>query len=70
MLVAMTCLLGLEHPIAAAALAMVWNAARVVYALGYSTGDPSKRSPGGIVSSLVYLGAIVATGATGIKAVL
>jgi hypothetical protein len=115
-LLAMQCLLGLQHPITAAALGMVrpspgsappqpaaaaatshaapdpalpsargaaepaapprmhpphptqvWNLGRVVYALGYSTGDPSKRAPGGIVSSLVYLGLIVATGYTGIK---
>jgi glutathione S-transferase len=69
-LLAMVCLLGLEHPITAAALGMLWNVGRVVYALGYSTGDPSKRGPGGIVSSLVYLGTMVAVGYTGVKSLL
>jgi hypothetical protein len=42
----------------------------VFYALGYSTGDPAKRAPGGILSSLIFLGMIFATGYTGVKAVL
>ena len=45
-------------------------AARIVYALGYSSGDPAKRLPGGAASSLVQLGMIIALFVTGMRLVL
>lgn len=37
---------GFEYPRVAATAGVVYLAGRVVYALGYSTGDPSKRMRG------------------------
>lgn len=34
------------------------SAGRIVYALGYSTGDASKRLPGSALSNLVQLGTL------------
>ena len=45
-------------------------AARVVYALGYSGGDPAKRIPGGAVSALVQLGMLVSLLVTGVRLAL
>jgi len=44
----MMCLLlgGIQHPIISAVGGMVWNLGRVVYAQGYSSGDPKKRMRG------------------------
>lgn len=46
------------------------GAARVVYALGYSSGEPAKRIPGGAVSALVQLGVMVSLLVTGVRLVL
>ncbi|KAF8507645.1 membrane-associated proteins in eicosanoid and glutathione metabolism [Hysterangium stoloniferum] len=45
---------GLKYPIAAASLGGLWVAGRVLYTLGYSTGDPKKRLRGevGIIGQL------------------
>ncbi|GAA6060976.1 hypothetical protein JCM10212_006558 [Sporobolomyces blumeae] len=37
---------GLYHPRLAAAAGMIWIAGRVGYTIGYSSGEPSKRSTG------------------------
>lgn len=58
---ALQALMGLQFPITAAGLGVGWAVARILYSLGYSTGDPSKRSPGSLVAGLVYLGLIGGT---------
>lgn len=47
-------------PKLSAAAGWVWIAGRVVYALGYSTGDPQKRVRG----AFGYLGLFTLLGAT------
>ncbi|KAK0548067.1 hypothetical protein OC846_003193 [Tilletia horrida] len=47
---------GLKYPRAAAALCGIWTAARVVYTIGYCTGDPKKRSSGAAPAALALLG--------------
>jgi len=37
---------GVEHPLTATACGLIWMAGRVAFALGYQTGDPSKRMNG------------------------
>merc|ERR1712083_440090 len=41
---------GLRHPIGAAACGFIFSIGRVIYALGYSSGDPEKRIPGALIS--------------------
>lgn len=62
-------LLCLVYPVPAAALGMIWNAGRVFYALGYSSGNPCKRKPGFIISSLASLGLMVGLLVTGVRLV-
>lgn len=50
----MTAALGLIKPLTAASILMVYNVGRVVYFNGYSTGVPSKRTPGALISFLSY----------------
>ncbi|QRV72883.1 glutathione S-transferase, microsomal [Ceratobasidium sp. AG-Ba] len=52
--------LGLRHPIAAASLGAGWNVGRILYTLGYTTGDPAKRNTrGGILASISYAGLLL-----------
>jgi len=37
---------GIKHPVISAAAGVAWSLGRILYAFGYSTGDPSKRSRG------------------------
>lgn len=37
-----TLIVGLKYPYLAAGVCGVWTLARVVYTIGYSTGDPKK----------------------------
>ena len=67
---AMEMLLGLQYPIPAAALGMLWNIGRLVYANGYSTGDPKARLPGGAISGLVFVALVLGTLATGVQVAL
>ena len=57
---------GLSHPLIASGAGWVWIAGRVVYALGYSTGDPRKRMKG----AFGYLGLATLLGCTIHSAVL
>ncbi|XP_065302599.1 glutathione S-transferase 3, mitochondrial-like [Dermacentor albipictus] len=51
---------GLEYPKFAACSGLVYLAGRIVYAIGYSTGDPSKRMRG----SFQYFGLFALLGLT------
>lgn len=42
-------------------------AGRVVYALGYSTGDAGKRLPGAVISNLIQMGTLVTLAYTAFK---
>ena len=54
---------GLSMPKLSAAAGWVWVAGRVVYALGYSTGDPAKRVRGafGYLGLFTLLGCAIKT---------
>jgi len=54
---------GLSHPVLSACGGWVWIAGRVVYAIGYSTGEPRKRVRGafGYLGLLTLLGCTVHT---------
>lgn len=58
---ALQALMGLQFPVAAAGLGVGWVVARILYSLGYSTGDPGRRGPGSLLAGLVYLGLIGGT---------
>lgn len=51
---------GIEYPRLAAGAGVVFLAGRIVYALGYSTGDPAKRMRGGFQ----YFGLLTLLGLT------
>lgn len=39
----------------------------MLHPAGYSTGDPSKRTPGAIASGLIHVLLILGTGVTGVR---
>lgn len=49
-----TAALGLIKPLTAASILMVYNVGRIVFFNGYSTGVPSRRAPGALISTLAY----------------
>jgi len=51
---------GLKHPLISSGAGLVWILGRILYAQGYSSGDPSKRSRG----SIQYLGVLTMLGCT------
>ncbi|KAE8210584.1 hypothetical protein CF327_g5563 [Tilletia walkeri] len=53
---------GLKHPRTTSILAGVWLFSRVIYTLGYATGEPSKRSRGAYPGSLALLGLLGTAG--------
>jgi glutathione S-transferase len=57
--VACQLLMGLAFPITAAALGVAWAIGRIIYANGYSSGDPKKRIPGSAVAGIFYLCLII-----------
>ena len=46
---------GLRHPMGAAIAGGIFVLGRVIYALGYSSGDPQKRVPGALISEVLGL---------------
>lgn len=58
----MICLLlgGVQHPVLASVAGLVWIVGRVVYAMGYSTGDPERRMRG----VFAYIGLFTLFGCT------
>ncbi|KAJ1309029.1 hypothetical protein OPQ81_004710 [Rhizoctonia solani] len=66
-----TTFLGLRRPILAASLGGVWSASRVLYTIGYASGDPKKRNTrGGFLSSIAYLGLLLGTTYAGVELAL
>ena len=55
------CLCGLVYPITSAAFGAVWCVGKVIYGYGYSTGGPSGRQLGGIISHLGDIPLVVTT---------
>ena len=47
---------SIRHPTVAAGLGAVFLAARVIYSMGYYTGNPKSRFPGVILSMLSMVG--------------
>jgi glutathione S-transferase len=58
-------MMGLAFPVPAAGLGFAWALGRVIYALGYSTGDPKKRTPGSTLAGIVYLALVFGAGFAG-----
>lgn len=54
----------------AAGLGAAWVVGRIFYTLGYSTGDPQGRLPGGAASGLVFLGLLLSTLVVGLRTAL
>ena len=50
---------GMSNPKLAALLGGIWAIGRVIYMLGYGTGEPQKRSYGGYPSILAQLALLV-----------
>ncbi|KAJ3555876.1 hypothetical protein NM688_g2337 [Phlebia brevispora] len=50
-----TLIVGLKYPVYAASLCGVWTAARFIYTIGYSTGDPAKRNFMGMIVRMLVL---------------
>ncbi|KAJ8027099.1 Microsomal glutathione S-transferase 3 [Holothuria leucospilota] len=50
-----TLLGGLQHPLVVSVAGVVWCVGRIVYALGYYSGDASKRAPGAILAFLALV---------------
>ncbi|KAL3145502.1 hypothetical protein ABBQ32_003326 [Trebouxia sp. C0010 RCD-2024] len=49
----MQILLAQAYPMFASGLGVAWAVGRIVYAVGYSSGDANKRLPGSAISNLV-----------------
>ncbi|CAE6433265.1 unnamed protein product [Rhizoctonia solani] len=66
-----TTFLGLRYPTLAASLGGVWSASRVLYTLGYASGDPKKRNTrGGFFGSIAYLGLLFGSAYAGVELAL
>ncbi|XP_072538035.1 microsomal glutathione S-transferase 3a [Salminus brasiliensis] len=56
---------GVQHPRLASALGLIWIVSRVVYAHGYSSGEPAKRKRGAF-GNVALLGLFICTVDSGI----
>ncbi|KAH7909059.1 hypothetical protein BJ138DRAFT_1067711 [Hygrophoropsis aurantiaca] len=57
-----TAIAGVKYPLLAGAAAGFWSFSRVLYTLGYTTGDPSKRNTrGGILGEVSVIGLLLAS---------
>lgn len=63
-------LMGLKFPIVASVMGFLWVIGRIIYANGYSSGDPAKRIPGSAISGIVYLALIIGCFVAGFKMVV
>jgi len=54
---------GLKHPIIASSAAIAWSVGRILYAVGYSSGNPNKRHFGAFqhIAMVVLLGTTIST---------
>lgn len=52
---------GLSFPRLATGLGVTWLVGRVLYTIGYASGEPSKRGTGAIPSTLALLGLMVSS---------
>ncbi|EPQ60499.1 membrane-associated proteins in eicosanoid and glutathione metabolism [Gloeophyllum trabeum ATCC 11539] len=63
-----TILVGLKRPILAASLCGAWSFARVLYTIGYATGDPERRNTsGGALFYLAQLGLLFSAAYTTVE---
>ncbi|CAE6451865.1 hypothetical protein RSOLAG22IIIB_03809 [Rhizoctonia solani] len=63
-----TTFLGLRRPVLAASLGALWSASRVLYTIGYASGDPKKRNTrGGVFGSVAYLGLLLGATYAGVE---
>jgi len=71
MVMALLFIAGLKFPVYSAASGAVWLTGRVLYAIGYGSGVPSRRSWGGVqyLGTLSLLGMSIATGLSFLKLV-
>ncbi|KAH9975950.1 hypothetical protein BGW80DRAFT_1295493 [Lactifluus volemus] len=53
-IVTVTLISSLHYPLPAAAGCGLWTVSRVLYTLGYGTGDPSKRLPWSLISITLH----------------
>ncbi|OJA16158.1 hypothetical protein AZE42_00020 [Rhizopogon vesiculosus] len=51
-----TVVAGLKYPVLAAALCATYSAARIIYTVGYKTGQPKRRTFGSLFGSVSTLG--------------
>ena len=58
--------MGLKFPVVAGSLGLAWVIGRLIYAAGYSSGDPAKRGPGSLIAGVIYLGLIGGSGLAGL----
>ncbi|KAL3136661.1 hypothetical protein ABBQ38_005902 [Trebouxia sp. C0009 RCD-2024] len=63
----MQILLAQAYPMFASGLGVAWAVGRIVYALGYSSGDAKKRLPGSAISNLVQFAMLGTLGFTAFK---
>lgn len=66
---ALLVLAGLAYPITASAFGLLWVVGRVVYSIGYYTGDPNKRHSGAFHNFGLW-GLLITSITFGVKTVL